>query len=210
MTSPYVEGYSTYCGWFVKVNVAIAGEKFRKVIDRELDAAKAVIVIWTMHSVDSDWVLSEANHAYRQQKLIPLRTGDLNAWRIPKPYDAFHTDLVHDREAVLRAVRRFVARIPGDSAAIKEAEALPRADEERARQEARWSADRQRLAREADERRPALVIWDGASMLSLILAGLALGAVFIQIPFMSDYAYWILLIAYAIRAWRLRLRVRPN
>jgi hypothetical protein len=34
-----------------------SGEVFREVIDRELAAADAVIVIWTAHSVASNWVV---------------------------------------------------------------------------------------------------------------------------------------------------------
>jgi formylglycine-generating enzyme required for sulfatase activity len=98
------EGYSVW--WDTNLT---SGERFGVVIDRELDAAKAVIVIWTAGSVSSDWVISEAQHAARQEKLIPLRTNDLDIWRIPKPYSALHTDVVDDRPAILAAVRRVVA-----------------------------------------------------------------------------------------------------
>jgi TIR domain len=59
------------------------GEIFREVIDRELDEADAVIVIWTLHSVSSKWVLAEADHAERQGKLITLRTKDIETWTTP-------------------------------------------------------------------------------------------------------------------------------
>jgi formylglycine-generating enzyme required for sulfatase activity len=99
------QGYSVW--WDTDLT---AGEIFRDVIDRELDAAKAVIVIWTKHSVASKWVLAEADHADRDGKLIPLRTRDLDAWRIPKPFSTYHADVVDNREAILAAVRRVVAR----------------------------------------------------------------------------------------------------
>ena len=83
-----------------------SGEVFREVIDRELAAADAVIVIWTAHSVASNWVVSEADDAARRNKLITVRTGDLEPWRIPKPYTAYHTDLAGNHEAVCAAVRR--------------------------------------------------------------------------------------------------------
>jgi formylglycine-generating enzyme required for sulfatase activity len=95
------KGYSVW--WDANLT---AGELFREIIDRELDAAKAVIVIWTPQSVSSEWVVAEAEHADRERKLIPLRTRDLDPRYIPKPYGARHTDVVDDREAVLRAVRR--------------------------------------------------------------------------------------------------------
>jgi hypothetical protein len=97
------KGYSVW--WDTNLT---AGEIFRDVIDRELDAADAVIVIWTPHSVASNWVLAEADHANRAKKLITLRTKDLDAWRIPKPYSTYHTDLFDNREAILAAVRRII------------------------------------------------------------------------------------------------------
>ena len=60
------EGYSVW--WDANLT---SGELFRDVIDRELDAAKAVIVIWTAHLVASKWVLAEADHADRDGRLIP-------------------------------------------------------------------------------------------------------------------------------------------
>jgi hypothetical protein len=98
------EGYSVW--WDTDLTV---GDKFRDVVNQELDAAKAVIVIWTTYSVTSDWVISEAQHAYRDGKLIPLCTRDLDTRQIPKPYDTLHTAVVDDREAILKAVRRRVA-----------------------------------------------------------------------------------------------------
>ena len=89
-----------------------SGEVFRKVIDRELAAADAVIVIWSAHSVASNWVVSEADDAARRGKLITVRTGDLEPWRIPKPYNTYQADLVDNREAVLAAVRRVAGEAP--------------------------------------------------------------------------------------------------
>ena len=95
------QGYSVW--WDTNLT---SGEVFREVIDRELAAADAVIVIWTAHSVASNWVVSEADDAARRGKLITVRAQDLEPWRIPKPYNTYHTDLVDNRNAVLAAVRR--------------------------------------------------------------------------------------------------------
>ena len=89
-----------------------SGEVFREVIDRELAAADAVIVIWTAHSVASNWVISEADDAARRNKLITVRTKDLEPWRVPKPYNTYHTDIVDSRHAVLAAVRRVAGEPP--------------------------------------------------------------------------------------------------
>lgn len=97
------EGYSVW--WDAHVT---AGETFREIIDRELDAAGAVIVIWTPASIGSKWVLAEADHADQDRKLIPLRTKDVDVRYIPKPYSTYHTDVADNRAAVLAAVRRVV------------------------------------------------------------------------------------------------------
>jgi adenylate cyclase len=95
------QGYSVW--WDTNLT---SGEIFSDIIEQELDAAKAVIVIWTVHSVASKWVLAEANRADDQGKLIPLRTKDLDVRRIPLPYGTCHTDVVDDHAAILKAVRR--------------------------------------------------------------------------------------------------------
>jgi hypothetical protein len=101
------QGYSVW--WDTNLT---SGEVFREVIDRELAAADAVIVIWTAHSVASNWVISEADDAARRGKLITVRTSDLEPWRIPKPYNTYQADLVDNRNAVLAAVRRVAGKPP--------------------------------------------------------------------------------------------------
>lgn len=72
-----------------------AGNSFDKVIETAIDEARAVIVAWSEHSVDSDWVRAEAAYAVEEGKLIPVRldaaapplrfrhvqTIDLSGWR---------------------------------------------------------------------------------------------------------------------------------
>ncbi len=101
------QGYTVW--WDTNLTL---GEVFREVIDRELAAADAVIVIWTAHSVASNWVISEADDAARRNKLITVRTKDLEPWRIPKPYNTYQADLVDNRAAVLAAVRRVAGEPP--------------------------------------------------------------------------------------------------
>lgn len=101
------QGYSVW--WDTNLT---SGEVFREVIDRELAAADAVIVIWTAHSVASNWVISEADDAARRNKLITVRTNDMEPWRIPKPYNTYQADIVDNRDAVLAAVRRLAGETP--------------------------------------------------------------------------------------------------
>lgn len=45
-------------------------DRFRTVIDAEIDACTRAIIIWTPQSIKRDWVVSEAEHAHRLGKLI--------------------------------------------------------------------------------------------------------------------------------------------
>jgi hypothetical protein len=49
-----------------------SGETFDEVIERELRAAKAVVVLWSPRSVASRWVRAEATLADRANKLVPV------------------------------------------------------------------------------------------------------------------------------------------
>ena len=49
------------------------GVGFRKEIDRQLGAAKVVVVLWSAASLESEWVCDEAQQARDGFKLIPVR-----------------------------------------------------------------------------------------------------------------------------------------
>jgi TIR domain/Domain of unknown function (DUF4384) len=50
----------------------VVGEAFDKVIEHALAEARIVLVAWSEHSVDSDWVRAEASFAIEQNKLVPI------------------------------------------------------------------------------------------------------------------------------------------
>jgi len=49
----------------------IAGQAFDQVIENELDTAKSVVVLWSKHSIASEWVKNEAAVASERGVLIP-------------------------------------------------------------------------------------------------------------------------------------------
>lgn len=53
-------------------NALRSGETFDEIIERELRAAKAVVVLWSPRSVASRWVRAEATLADRGNKLVPV------------------------------------------------------------------------------------------------------------------------------------------
>ena len=79
-------------GWSVWWDPDIApGEEFDSLISRELDAARALIVVWTPQSVESRWVRGEARDAADRGVLVPVRFDQA---RLPIDFRALHaTDL---------------------------------------------------------------------------------------------------------------------
>jgi len=65
-------------GWSVWWDLRIgAGATFDREIERELDAAKCVVVVWSKNAIDSEYVRNEAHEGYDQNKLVPLRIDDV-------------------------------------------------------------------------------------------------------------------------------------
>ena len=85
-------------GWSVWWDPEITpGEEFDSLISRELDAARALIVVWTNASVDSRWVRGEARDAADRGALVPVRFENA---RLPIDFRAVHTtDLDHWEES---------------------------------------------------------------------------------------------------------------
>ncbi len=71
----------------------VPGQEFDRQIARELDAAKAVIVVWTPASVDSRWVRGEARLAAARDVLVPVRFGGA---QLPIDALALHTTDLDD------------------------------------------------------------------------------------------------------------------
>jgi adenylate cyclase len=104
-------------GWTVWWDPEITpGQEFDDQIDAEIDAAKAVLVIWTPTSVASRWVRGEAREAAERGILVPVRFEQA---RLPMDVRAIHTtDLDEWREnpahpavqECLRALEAMIAR----------------------------------------------------------------------------------------------------
>jgi hypothetical protein len=88
------------------------GDQFSPEITRALDAAKAVVVVWTQGAVASSWVYAEAVRAANQRKVVTVRAADLDPDLIPLPFNVFHTGLVDDTRAVLDGIAKRLAGEP--------------------------------------------------------------------------------------------------
>jgi len=63
----------TEAGWSVWWDRRIpAGETWRSVLEDALENMRCMIVLWTTHSIESEWVYEEASEGRRQDKLIPV------------------------------------------------------------------------------------------------------------------------------------------
>jgi hypothetical protein len=76
------EGFSVW--WDA---VLRSGETFDEVIEKELRAAKAVVVLWSPRSVASRWVRAEATLADRANKLVP---AIIEACNLPIIFELTH------------------------------------------------------------------------------------------------------------------------
>ena len=65
-------------GWSVFWDVTIpTGRTWRQVIDAGLREARCVVVVWSHHSVNSRWVVDEADDALHRNILIPVRVQNV-------------------------------------------------------------------------------------------------------------------------------------
>jgi len=96
-----------------------AHRTYSRVIEEQMTAAKAAVVIWSADAVQSEWVMSEANRAREDHKLVQVATDTA---RLPMPFDTIQcADLAGwtgDTEAHgWRKVVASVAELIGASAA---------------------------------------------------------------------------------------------
>ena len=71
-------GFLSARGWSVWWDrKIIAGEAFDNAIERELETAKSVVVLWSKHSIKSEWVKNEASVAAERGVLVPASIDDV-------------------------------------------------------------------------------------------------------------------------------------
>jgi adenylate cyclase len=106
-------------GWTVWWDPEITpGQEFDDMIEAEIEAAKAVMVVWTPTSVASRWVRGEAREAADRGKLVPVRFDNA---RLPMDVRAIHTTDLDDwaenpsspaAKEFLHALGAMIARAP--------------------------------------------------------------------------------------------------
>ncbi|MGA7323940.1 MAG: toll/interleukin-1 receptor domain-containing protein [Rhodomicrobium sp.] len=94
------KGFSTW--WDFNL---VGGANYRKEILQQLQAARAVIVIWTENSVTSEFVLDEADHAAAEKKFIPVRDQKLEIRNIPLGFRGAQTYPLTEIERIAAALK---------------------------------------------------------------------------------------------------------
>lgn len=79
----------------------LGGQHFRRTILDALNAARAVIVVWSQASANSRYVLDEAERAFHAGKLVPTHVDDFDPDHIPLGFGGLQTIPVTDRTRVL-------------------------------------------------------------------------------------------------------------
>jgi TolB-like protein len=109
-----------------------AGDAYDRVTEQALESARAVVVLWSKHSVESRWVRAEATTADRLGTFVPVmiepckrpimfeltQSADLSGWKGDRTDDAWRS--------LVASIRRFLGRAQGAAAAPAAAPAAAR------------------------------------------------------------------------------------
>ena len=87
-----------------------AGFAFRKEIAKALSTASVAVVIWTKHSINSEWVEWEASTALRRACYLPTTDGSVDANHLPPPFGNYHMVPVNDEELLLRMINNHLQK----------------------------------------------------------------------------------------------------
>ena len=104
--SSYLEAHGLTTWWDTGL---LPEDEFSVLIKKKIEESKAVVVIWTTHSVRSTWVKAEAALARELGKLVTLCTPSLEFRSIPMPYNALHCESIENRGKVLAAIKKLTA-----------------------------------------------------------------------------------------------------
>ncbi|MEP7240662.1 MAG: toll/interleukin-1 receptor domain-containing protein [Devosia sp.] len=110
----------------------LAGERFEDEISSVLTACKAVIILWSRKSADSDWVKAEAETARQQKKALPTVIDDLPIDNLPLLFRGLHVASLADWDGngehpgfkgLMKSVGDRVGAAQGPALSIPQAEA---------------------------------------------------------------------------------------
>jgi hypothetical protein len=94
----------------------LPGDMFHKVIEEAIDRAQAVITIWSPPALTSKWVPAESGRALNQNKLICVRTGEVEPSQLPMIFSQINTPLWTETDAICQKLVNMGVRQSGAAA----------------------------------------------------------------------------------------------
>ncbi|MEO2176951.1 MAG: AAA family ATPase [bacterium] len=112
---PIVEALEAV-GWSVWWDRQIdAGSTFDREIEKAIDDAKCVLVVWTANSVDSEWVRTEANEGFEKNLLIPVALETVRPPLAFRRIQSIDLTSLDNTDKLTEAVAKFVALPTGSN-----------------------------------------------------------------------------------------------
>lgn len=108
-------------GWSVWWDLRLrTGEHFPREIERAISDSRCVVVLWSPHSIDSDWVTAEVSEGWKRGLLVPVL---IDACEPPIPFRQTHSaDLSGwngaDRASTFLALLEDIQRVMARGAAV--------------------------------------------------------------------------------------------
>src|ERR1043166_3804863 len=196
----------------------LSSDDFYEAILNALTFAKAAVVIWTGHSVQSHFVRDEARFALVHKKLVAVKSPDLPVINIPFGFQSQHTDDVMERDRIIAAVVKLGAKPAGESAEAIKPQPAPQLDKRSQIEDlsmSRWSAFWRGLTLSVPDfvPRSRSVMWaSGAIVASISISLPAVVALFALISLLrsrhvgTDLENFVAVIALSI-PWLLNLKI---
>jgi len=117
-------------GWNIWWDTEIPpGKDYSQVIDEAINDTKIVIVVWSINSIDSNWVKTEASEGLRKKYLLPLLIDNINEDAIPIEFRRIETaDLTNwtpnefhpEFNRLIKTISRILESTIGDDEPAKE------------------------------------------------------------------------------------------
>lgn len=85
-------------------------DEFTQEIQRQLELARCIIVIWSINSITSRYVNAEALYGYNNNKLLPVMSRGLDGNSIPTPFNGIQAINIDDHTNILQCIKEQISK----------------------------------------------------------------------------------------------------
>lgn len=146
-------------GWSIFWDRTIpTGKTWREVVATEIEKCRAMVVVWSQTSIDSDWVQDEAAEGRRRHVLFPVRIDDVTppfGFRAIQAADLMEWTGNDSFLGYTRLVNDLVALLGPSPRSAREAERVAREEARREAEETRKREEAAMLAADEERRKRA-------------------------------------------------------